>query len=560
MTIQYMQVVASSSPEEVADFIKCLYVAVAGLSSDQVSKKLVTDMQKWLPKARHVENELGIQILSDIQAFGKGAYLDEDKFAMLAKTLRIAFKAGEIQKDPHIPQNYVDMLMSATTYLINRSPGKLNSIIRLSSDLEEPDITQAFVVEASDQKSFVKPLKAIVKAATGKDGTVLTAEQIKMLKTKYPKLHKQYLGLRKDFNVSWRTAMRNYVYESGKKVLPYDKVVGFLEGQGLQHTLPQGFVGLIDGNGKIYTTAGKAIKTMPGPGFSAVMNPDYDPKLDNQYVFTTVTPEGRRSQHVYTTTYSKKKTEEKFAKVHALQEVLDRVHKKWLPFIKRSTKEPQSVASTMLELLFEYSARIGSMGNATGGQSTQGLSTLMVKQMKVTGNSVTLRYPGKDAVTQTHVLDGSSALSKLLVKNLKMYAQGKAPNDFLFTYEWNGKETRMTGNMVNKWFAKMGAPAGVTVHKLRHVKGSEIFEELLRENEDKIFKSKKPLTQAQADAVIKALATQVGQQLGHVRGIGKQQKVTPSTAIQNYIDPALMIGVYTRLGLRPPKFLAKFLG
>ena len=59
--------------------------------------------------------------------------------------------------------------------------------------------------------------------------------------------------------------------------------------------------------------------------------------------------------------------------------------------------------------------------------------------------------------------------------------------------------------------------------------------------------------------MFKKLATAVGAQLGHVRGMGTGAKVTPNTAIQNYIDPGLMVSFYVRQGLRPPKALAKFL-
>jgi hypothetical protein len=552
-------VLASATPQEVEDFVKCLYVVVACLSSDQISKKLLGDMRTWLPRAHNVERELGVDILKDIVAYAKGEEFDENKFTMVAKALRISLKKGEIQKDPHIPHNLVDMLMGTTAYMINRSDRVLAKLIKLAVDLNEPNLTQSFVTEAKDQKSFIKPLKVIVKALTKEDREVLTAEEIKQLKAKSPKMHKEYLRLRKDFNLAWRTAMFNYVTESGKKALPYSKVVGFLEGQGLRHTLPEGFEGLIDANGKIYTTAGKLIKTMPGPGFSVVMNSEYNPAADDQYVFTTVTPEGKRSQHVYTVSYSKSKTAEKFAKVQALNAVVETVQKKWKPFVRKHDKSPQCVASTMLELITLFSARIGSMGNSTGGRATQGLSTLLVKNLKMKGNKVVLDYYGKDAVRQIHVLDGTSTESKFLVNNLKKFTEGKAPGDFLFTYEWNKHERRMTGGMVNKWFQKLGAPEDVTVHKLRHVAGTRLFENLLKENEDKIFNSKKPLTQAQADALFKQLATKVGAQLGHVRGVGRQQKVTPSTAIQNYIDPGIMVGYYTRLGLRPPRFLAKFL-
>jgi integrase len=557
---QQLTELAMAKPVEVADFAKCLAVAVAGLSSDQVDRGLASKMRGWLAKAQRVEAELGLEVLDTITTFIKGGEVEDGAFAALGKQLRSTLKASDIHRDPKIPHGMLDLVAACARYFVSESPRALTKVLKLAVDLHDPDVNAAFVVKPADQKSFVKPLQKIVKAATGKEGQVLTAEEQKKLKAKFPKLHKEYLHLRKQFNESWRMAMRQYIVDSGKKALSFQKVVGYLEGKGLKHTLPKGFEGLIDANGKLYTTAGKLIKTVPGPGFSVAMNPEYDPKKDNQYVFTTVNDAtGERSQHVYTVSYSKGKTEEKFTKVRALSAVVEKIHAKWIPYMRRSDKSPQCVASTMLDIIMHFSARIGSMANATAGAPTFGLSTLLVRNLKVKGQGVALVYSGKDAVKQIHLIDGTTPESKLLVKNLKLFAQGKDPKDFLFTFVWNDREARLTGNMVNKWFAKLGAPEGVTVHKLRHTRGTQIFQDLLKEHEAKIFNPKKPLTQAQADAWFKKLATAVGEQLGHVRGVGKQQKVTGSTAIANYLDPTVMVGFYVRLGLRPPKFLAKFL-
>jgi hypothetical protein len=109
----------------------------------------------------------------------------------------------------------------------------------------------------------------------------------------------------------------------------------------------------------------------------------------------------------------------------------------------------------------------------------------------------------------------------------------------------------MTAQLVNKWFKRSGA--SVTVHKLRHVKGTEVFKQLLEENKAKIFERKNPLTQAEADKMLKLLATKVGGILGHVRGVGAGQKVTGATALQAYIDPSVVRDYYTRLNLRAPR-------
>ena len=167
-----------------------------------------------------------------------------------------------------------------------------------------------------------------------------------------------------------------------------------------------------------------------------------------------------------------------------------------------------------------------------------------------------VKYLGKDAVPQVHILEPISTISKLLIKNLDILLEGKTKTDRVFIYEYAGKEKPMTAKLVNLWFKKLGSE--VTVHKLRHVKGTELFKQLMLENESKIFNKKPSLTEAQYNLVFKKLATKVGAMLGHVRGVGKQQKVTPSTAIANYIDPGIMIDYFNRANCRMPKYLQKF--
>lgn len=143
----------------------------------------------------------------------------------------------------------------------------------------------------------------------------------------------------------------------------------------------------------------------------------------------------------------------------------------------------------------------------------------------------------------------------MLINHVLEASEDRAPSEPLWTYNWNGRTRPMTPQLVNKWFRKSGAT--VTVHKLRHVKGTQVFKELLAENEAKIFNRKTPMSQGEADKTLKFLATKVGAILGHVRGVGEGQKVTGATALQAYIDPAVILDYYSRLNLRPPKAFAK---
>jgi DNA topoisomerase IB len=314
---------------------------------------------------------------------------------------------------------------------------------------------------------------------------------------------------------------------------------------------------MIDANGALYTSAGKKINGFPGPGFSIQMNPDYNPKSDDSYVFTTINDStGKRSQHVYTVDYRSNAIKQKFEKVQDLDKDIDAVRKKWLVAMKKTDKSIECVAATALEMMYQFSARVGSMGNSAGGEATFGISTLLGKHCKIDGDKITIAYTGKGGVKQVHKLQASTPEAKVLVKNLKMLLADKGPKDRVFTFIGkSGRELPMTGGIINKVFQRLGAKA--TVHKLRHVRGTRLFNELVEHNKAKIFNEKKPLTEAQAVAMFKQLATKVGELLGHVRGVGASQKVTPSTAVKNYIDPGAMKSFFTNLGFRPPKLLGQ---
>lgn len=553
-----MQVLAVNQ-KQLEALIKVLYAAVAVIATDQVNKKVAQVASGWATSAKGVEKELGTDLLPTLLQIIRSGEVDDDTLTPKAKQFRRLIGA-ELKSDTSIDHQELEMVKALSTYLVSRSESALKKAVQLLPALEERELTDAFIFEPKSQKEFVKPLQKIVYAATkDKNRIALTAEEAQQLKASHPAVYKEYLRLRKQFNQVWKDELRNLVFESKSKVIKFQDAVDYLDQQGIQHTLPRGFVGLIDANGKLYTVAGKGIAGLPGPGFSVQMNPDYDPKADDSYVFTTINDAtGARSQHVYTEDYRKQATQQKFEKVKNLDKVIDAVRKKWLVNVRKGGTSPEVVASTILELLYQFSARVGNTGNQADGQNTYGISTLLAKHVKVDGNKVTISYIGKGGVKQVHRLDGSSTESKVLIRNIKTLLEGKGPKDRVFTFTGkSGRELPMTGALVNRYFQKLGSP--VTVHKLRHVRGTRLFNELLAANEDKIFNAKKPLSEAQAVALFKKLATQVGEMLGHVRGVGQQQKVTPSTAIKSYLDPMVMIGFFEKLGYRPPKGLKELI-
>lgn len=544
--------ITAANVAQLKAYLTALYGVVISASKDnKVSKDFKQLMLSVVKDAQAFEQELGIPYEASL--FQGNKEFDAANMVLQGKAIRRALRSV-LAPDRNISHGALDMVKAAATWMINNSDRAFAQLAKLAPKLEQPLLLEGLKASSTDQKAFLRPLVKIVKFYTGRPNDPnLTAEERIKLKESNPAVFKDFMRLRREYNLTWRNQLRNFVIDSGKPLVPYKDALANLDGLGMEHQLPEGFEGLVDQNGVLHTKAGKSIKGVPGYGFTIKMNPAYDPVKDDQYVFTTVNAEGKTSQHVYTEDYNKKAGQQKFQKVANLAEQVDTARQAWRQWLRKpDTSDPRVVASTILEILYQFSARIGTKGNAARGESTFGIATLLAKHVFPQGtNGVNLIYKGKDGVRQAHKIKATSPESKLLVKNILGAAEGKAPGDRLWTYNWNGRTRPMTAQLVNKWFRKCGA--SVTVHKLRHVRGTELFKALLEENKAKIFDRKTPMSQKEADSALKALATKVGALLGHVRGVGDNQKVTGGTALSAYIDPMVVLDYYDRLKLRPPR-------
>jgi hypothetical protein len=231
------------------------------------------------------------------------------------------------------------------------------------------------------------------------------------------------------------------------------------------------------------------------------------------------------------------------------------MQRKWFQQVKRFRPDNVScVAAVILELLFEFSARIGSVGNSAGGKSTFGIATLLVKHMMVdAAGNVVLRYRGKDAVPAAHKLMKADPVQKYVIAALMQLMHGKQPNDRLMTVVKGNRLLLVGGGAVNTYFKSLGA-GDVTVHKLRTYRGTTMFGQLMEKALEKPIKD-----EAKAMAIYKKMGELVGKQLNHVRRGANGTKVTGVTALSNYIDPAIQIAFFTQLGFRPPRSLERFM-
>jgi len=99
----------------------------------------------------------------------------------------------------------------------------------------------------------------------------------------------------------------------------------------------------------------------------------------------------------------------------------------------------------------------------------------------------------------------------------------------------------------------MGAE-GVTVHKIRTFRGTHLFNELMEKTLEK-----PPKDERKALEIFMKMGEQVGKLLNHVRTLSSGgTKVTGTTALVNYIDPAAQIHFFRTLGFRIPRFLERY--
>jgi hypothetical protein len=342
-------ILASFADKDLLKFSKLLFALCLFIKTDAKDKSLSVIATTCNAQLTKFYQSLELDVQADIADVITSTSDNEDS---IYKSLRSSIRIIKADKD--VSFKYLDLLKAATSYLVSNSDTSFNSLVKTVNVLDDSAFNLAVSKTGSDgglvsQKSFVKPLEKIVRAISKRQDVILTREESIKLKDKYPKLHLEYLRLRKGFNESWKISLRNYVLASKKQTVAYETALNFLRTQGIQHTLPAGFTGKIDAFGKFYTTTDKLLANVPGVGFSVRMNEEYDPKTDNAYVFTTINDlDGSVSQHVYTVDYRKKTTDLKFKKVEDLTKIIEPVRKKWLASVKKSNKSPECVASTVL--------------------------------------------------------------------------------------------------------------------------------------------------------------------------------------------------------------------
>jgi len=463
------------------------------------------------------------------------------------------FRADEKFTSPEL-----ETLQALGAYLRTDSEPALKKIQKMAGIADSVFVSKHLAPQVGSQKNTSSILRKMVYDMTGRDATSLTIEEAKQVKDLHPDLYRDYLAYRKEHSQVWKDALVNYVRESGHKLVPYEELLSDLEANGIEHSLPKGFTGLVDDLGRMYTNDGSAIDGVPNAvSFPKIqMNDTYGRPNGGDFVFQAIRPNGGPGPYFYTVGYKKQSAKQKFAKVADLLPKIESMQKEWFTKVKSFNPEDLNcVCAVVLEILYEFSARIGSLGNAAGGTSTYGVSTLLVKHAFVTEQGITLRYKGKDGVSTVHKLLSSDSVQHFVVKDLLQLLENKGPKDRIFTLlKPNGRQVPVSGAQVNTYFTSLGAPEGVTVHKLRTARGTSVFVELTNQ----LLEKNPPKDEKRALEQFNKIAMEVGKILNHVKRGVSGTKVTGTTALNNYIDPTAQLSYWHQLGFRPPKYLEKF--
>lgn len=491
------------------------------------------------------------EILKEVDPNDEDSPAGQKLNAAISKIMiELADKRDAMKKELDLRKEDLSLLNDLRLIHTKDSESARRRLSRIVSRFGDPDLSGMFVQEHADISNERKELEELVRKHTGKPGLDLpphiTAQwtEIKKKKGAYLPAHRKYLDLRAVLRTAYKTRLQAIVRSSGKPYLPVHEVADILTREGITHSLPSGFVGMIDDSGKFYTTSGLLI--LGSPSGDVRMNPAYRPDEDNAYVCEYTPAFAEQVTRAYTESFRSRKKEQKFGVVMETLPQLPKLVKKWRADMK-NLKKSAGVLATLCDFIYATSARVSNPNAATGGERTFGATQLLVSHIMVDDHKVSARYIGKSGGAQHHIIDiAKKSEFKLLHANMKKLVAGKKKGDPVFAL--NGKT--FTGTQINKYLRSIGFPDKFTIHKLRTARGTQMASDLLKESK---FKKGAAWTERDVNQWVEGTLLKVGIELGHMSG----EKYTSNTAIQNYIQPEVLGEFYNKLGIRPPAKIQK---
>jgi hypothetical protein len=550
----------SYSEAEVVTFAKIIVFYIAYWYEDDIVKPLHAKYEVWKELIGPLCKEVGIT--KEIKAID--ALITKSPFKLVSKNLNAYSTAllalrTKIYKDKTsknalfmrsaMPNNIKTLLTYAFSAINGIDSGAAN-LARNVPVLKEPLLNQYFVLETdnSNLKNLVKEYLSFIKNFTGKTSDGLDLEEINKLRAK-PALMERYKELSKPITDILNKNMSNFIRSTGEQLVDADKIRDHLKELGIPYKqkIPEGFVGKYDAKFNMFLNDGRQIPTQVGGWMEMVKNPkpgSYVARGKGLMVSTEKT-------YVPLKETSKLK-DEKFGKVAALLPNIKEYVVKWRKDFMLNTGKAKMLGA-MAELMFITAGRIGSYAKAESDLPVYGISVLKGKHLKQQGSNLIIEYEGKGfhkaKGTNTkikHVLKPTNDVQKELITYLEDLKAKAGNNGYIFQYD--GKPIKETGLSA---YLKSDVALPVSPHKFRHLRGSKMFTDFMALNP-----IKKNATLKEVTDTVKAILTEIGNKLGHLR-TDKDGKTsaTFATAAKSYVDPSLMRKVFVDRDLPVPSFV-----
>lgn len=522
---------------------------------------ITTNMMKWLSSSEPLFKKFGIDknactaILNGIKRKINSGDLDDPMYE-LAQSIRENY--ADLNLENSLSREQLVLLKSCARWMIDESESALANIAKYVGSLNDDFLRKLFItrVDNTKVKNVFSQLEALVLKLTGHSGTVITTVEKEKINAED---YKQYLQLKAQIKNNYINIVMGLIRKSGKRLLDSNIVADAIAQSGLPQKVPTGFVGKIDELFNFYTADGDKLSLRGvAPGSVIEMNPKYKKMLsapDNETYVLRIIPKGKNildANRIYTDKHNNAKAIGKDQKIQKTASNLSSVLVKMRRgLVSKDTKV--AMIATILELVWTTLFRIGTLGNATNGEPTYGVSTLVRENVTFKGTACTIKFKGKSGVPHKAVIKrGADKHLNLAISNLKTFWEATEPGQNIF------KTTKQVKAVdVNKYLATCGAH--INVHGFRRLRGTDIAQEVI----DQCPLLKGETSQKEAEDYIKqVVGVKVGTALNHRTGIteSSEGKITSTTAIANYIPKDLLSKFFVNLGLRVPEFVRKIKG
>ena len=482
------------------------------------------------------------------------------------------FIAQKIVNDNTISKDEVDVVKAAALFLQDPNDSRTARIRKIASKLSikfGDNVTKVLGAESENEEEIsdkveelTSKLNAIVKKMTGKAGVKVPMDVLKAPKNinnkaTYNQLRREIGNLYDEQLNHFLAGQKNdtaYVHEAYKHMeslgFPVHKLPVFNKKVPLKITRNAGKT-------QYLTESGKPIAGSIPPGATKItFMKTYDEETGKGAYLSYTAPEAVSTTRVYTEQHKKQAAVSKFGKADLVTENIGSYLTKWRKDLL-SRDEYKRMGATVAMLVYETGMRAGtrqrSAASATG-VATYGALSLRPRHVRVSTTSIIIKYEGKKAVQQEHKIMLRDKWDKLLAKNLKEFLEDKTRDDLVFSFfNERGTEKPLSPARMTQYLSSTGYTVGL--HKLRHVKGTNLVVELLNKLTFKPTAIQNRSLASKQKAAEEWMKKKILEPVAALLGHKNKDKLAWRTSIGSYINPAPIIKFFDDNNLRKPNWV-----